>query len=172
MIGYLVSLASIVLMAVMIWGLVRQVRKEQPLTTWTPALGLAMAPVMLLINLLFLRKAIPALLGPALLVLGLGLGLAWGQTTRLEAKGNAIVAKRSVLHLIFWGISFAITQILAVFAPAAWVSAGLAAMFFSTGTTVGTNLNLLVRRLRIAKDPPAASLGPERAGPLPPERHG
>ena len=178
MLGRIIGLLSIPLTGLTLWGLIRQVRKEQRVKLSTPVVGLVMAPISLLINVLFLRQAFSAFLGPALLIFGLGLGLAWGQTTRLYAKGGMLVGKRSTLHLVFWGISYAITQILATVAPAMWVGGGLAAMFFSTGSALGTNLNLLVRQLRMrsslaAKAASAPLVLPERAkAPSPLARRG
>jgi hypothetical protein len=126
-----------------------------------------MAPVTLLINIIFLRQAFRAYLGPALLILGLALGLAWGQATRLYAKGKTLVAKRSIMHLVCWAISYALTQILATIAPASIVAGGLAAMFFSTGSTLGTNLNLIVRQLQMR---PALAAPVTAARPSVPER--
>jgi hypothetical protein len=182
MITRIVSLLTIPLLAFTIWGLVKQVGKEQRLTLATPLIGLVMAPLTLLVNVVFLRRAYTALLLPFLLVAGLGFGLAWGQTTRMLAKGNRLVAKRSVLHLVFWGISYAITQVLATFAPASWVAGGLATMFFSAGSSLGTNLNLLLRQVRMRPlqaraapfpptglpEQPAPSSLPEARAPMPP----
>lgn len=149
MLGRIIHWVSIPLTLLGIWGLIRQVGKEQPVKISTPLVGLVMAPVTLLINVVLLRQAFPSGLGPALLVLGLGFGVAWGQTTRLYAKGSVLVGKRSVTHLMFWAASYALTQLLAMVVPARWVAGGLAAMFFSTGSTLGTNLNLLLRQLRM-----------------------
>jgi hypothetical protein len=160
------SILSIIAVGLTLWVLIRQVGREQRQRLFTPIIGLVLAPVTLLINILFLHQAFSAYLGPALLIFGLGFGLAWGQTTRLYEKNRKLVGKRSVLHLIFWGISYAITQILATFAPALWVAGGLAAMFFSTGATLGTNLNLLARLWRLRRLPLAVSsptVLPERA---------
>jgi hypothetical protein len=145
------SLISTVLIALAIWGLIRQVRKTQRLHLAAPIIGLIIAPIMLIINLIFLNRALPGWLAPALLIMGLGFGLAWGQTARLSRQHDAIVTRRSVLHLILWAIAYAVTQLLITFAPLTAVAGGLAAMFFSTGTTVGTNLNLLGRALRLRK---------------------
>jgi hypothetical protein len=105
-----------------------------------------MSVLMLAVNVFILHRANPTVLGAALLVVGVGFGLAWGQATQLSQEGDAVVAQRSVLHIVFWAVSFTLTQVLATFAPAAWVAAGLAAMFFSAGATLGTSANLLVRR--------------------------
>jgi hypothetical protein len=149
--GRLIGLLSIPIMLFTIWGLIRQVRKEQRVKLSTPVIGLIMAPLSLLVNLLFMHQAVPYLLGPMLLILGLGFGLAWGQTNRLYQKEGNLVGKRSWLHLVFWAISYIITQVLASFASAWYVAGGLATMFFSTGSTLGTNLNLLSRQLLMRK---------------------
>lgn len=164
--GRLFSLLTIPLMLITIWGLIRQTRKEQRLSLYSPVIGLAMAPMILLVNIIFLHQAFHAYLAPALLIFGLGLGLAWGQTTGLYAKGKHLVGKRSIMHLVFWCISYAITQVLATFAPAFLVGGGLATMFFSAGSTLGTNLNLLVRQLFMRPNFGAATLLP----PTLPER--
>jgi hypothetical protein len=151
MLGRILGLLSIPLTGLALWGLIRQTGKERPLRLSTPLVGLVMAPITLIVNLVFLHQAAPGFLGPALLLFGLGLGVAWGQTTRVYARERRLVGKRSVWHLAFWGASYAMTQLLATVASAQWVSAGLAAMFLSAGSTLGTNLSLLVRQLRMRK---------------------
>jgi hypothetical protein len=149
MIYRILSLLTVPLVLLSFYGVIRQMRKELPFRIRTPIIGLIFAPLSLIINVIFLQRAFSAFLGPALLITGLGFGLAWGQATRLYVKGPAIVGKRSVLHVVFWAVSYAITQILSTFAPALWVAGGLTAMFFSTGSGLGTNLNLLIRQLRL-----------------------
>jgi hypothetical protein len=147
MIGRGFGLLSIVLVGFALWGLVRQVRKPLTVRPSGNLIGIAMAPIMLVVNVVVLRQAAPGLLGPSLLVLGLGFGLAWGQVARLRTQDGRVIAERSILHLFFWGVSYAVTQVLATFATAAWVAGGLVAMFFAAGTTLGTNANLFVRQL-------------------------
>jgi hypothetical protein len=149
MIGRLIGLASILGVGLALWGLWRQVRKPQRLSAWTPVIGLVMAPLVLVINVVVLRQAQPELLGPALGVCGIGFGVGWGQAARLEQSGTTIVAQRSVIHLACWAASYATTQLLTAFATAGWVAGGLTAMFFAAGATVGTNLDLLIRRRRL-----------------------
>jgi hypothetical protein len=149
MIYRILSLLSVPMALLGFYGVIRQMRKELPFRLFTPIIGLIMSPLSLIINVIFLRRAFSEFLGPALLITGLGFGLAWGQATRLYVKGPSVVGKRSVLHIIFWAASYAITQILSTFAPALWVAGGLTAMFFSTGSGLGTNLNLLIRQLRL-----------------------
>lgn len=151
MIWRILSLLSIPLVLWAFWGLIRQVQKPQRLRASTPVIGIVMSLLMLAVNVFILHRANPTLLGGALLVVGVAFGLAWGQATRLATKGETVIAERSVLHIIFWAISFTMTQILATFAPASWVAAGLAAMFFSAGATLGTSANLFLRRERVRK---------------------
>jgi hypothetical protein len=147
----------------MIWGLVRQVRKALPVRPSTILIGVAMAPIMLVVNVVILRQAAPGGLGAAFLVLGSGFGVAWGFTAQLTKRETVVVAERSILHLVFWAVSFGFTQMLATFAEARWVAGGLLAMFFATGTTLGSHLNLLVRQVRMQRSIDAGS----REGPGP-----
>jgi hypothetical protein len=162
MIYRVLSLVSIPLVLLSFYGMIRQMRKELPFRLRTPIIGLIFAPLSLIINVFFLRRAFSEFLGPALLITGLGFGLAWGQATRLYVKGPSIVGKRSVLHIIFWAVSYAITQILATFAPAMWVAGGLSAMFFSTGSGLGNNLNLLIRQLRLRSETSSVEVAVEQ----------
>ncbi|MCL1693317.1 MAG: hypothetical protein M3096_06515 [Actinomycetia bacterium] len=151
MIGRVVGLLSIPMMAFIMWSLIRQVRKPSAVRPGWTAIGLVMAPVMLIVNLVFLRQAAPGTLGVALLVFGIGFGAAWGFTARLSMRDEKVIADRSILHLVFWAMSFGLTQLLATFAAAEVVAGGLAAMFFATGATLGTSMNLLVRQHQIRK---------------------
>lgn len=167
MISQLIRLVSVAGVGLALWGLWRQVRKPQPLSRWTPVIGLVMAPMTLVINLVVLRQAQPQLLGPALGVCGLGFGVAWGQSAHLERRGNKIYARRSVMHLACWAASFTVTQLLASFATAGWVAGGLAAMFFAAGATIGTQADLALRRHRLAAsmaEPGLEGVGDQRAG--------
>ena len=152
MIWRILSLLTIPIVALTFWMLIRQVRKPTPVRPGWTAIGLVFAPAMLVVNLVFLRHASPGSLGIALLVLGIGFGVAWGFTARLSMRDEKVIADRSILHLVFWGVSFGVTQMLATFAAAEVVAGGLAMMFFATGTTLGTSTNLLVRQLQIRKN--------------------
>ncbi len=156
--GRLFSLASIPLTLLGVWGIIRQVNKEQRLGLASPMIGLVMSPLILLLNVLVLRQAQVNCAGPLFLIMGLGFGLAWGLTMRLSLRDGKVVGKQSILHLVFWGISYATTQFLTVVAPASWVAGGLVLMFLSTGTTLGTNLNLVLRQMRLRHAPGRALL--------------
>ncbi|MCI0520919.1 MAG: hypothetical protein L0Z70_11785 [Chloroflexi bacterium] len=180
MFARLFSLCSLPLLLLALWGVARQINKEQRLDLASPLLGVVMAALTLGINLTFLSQASLSWAAPMLGALGLGFGLAWGQTTRLQARGGEVTGKQPALHLLFWGLSLALTQLMAAFLPAAWTAGGLALMFFTTGITLGINLNLLARQLRLRAILRAPGQGsaplrppglPERKPPGLPERN-
>jgi hypothetical protein len=162
----LFSLCSLPLLLLALWGVARQINKEQRFSLASPVLGMGMVSLTLGINLIFLSQASPSWAGSLLGALGLGFGMAWGQTTRLKARQGIVVGKTSVLHLVFFGLSLVLTQLLAAFLPASWVAGGLALMFFTTGTSLGVNLNLLTRgailRHRSVQPPPLPANLPEQ----------
>lgn len=136
MIWRIVSLLSIPVVLWTFWRLAKQVGKPRRVRTLTPVIGMVMSTLMLAVNVFLLHRAAAGLLGAALLVVGVGFGLAWGQSTRFSMRDDVLVAKRSVLYLMFWAASFASTV---------WVTGGLMTMFFSAGATLGTSTNLLLR---------------------------
>ena len=81
MLGDLLSLISILVMMVMVALLIRQVNKPAPVNTGSTRIGLVMAPVLLVVNLIFLRQSNPNCYGLLLLAGGLAFGMLWGQTT-------------------------------------------------------------------------------------------
>lgn len=152
--GRAIGLLSIPLTLVMIFSMIRMVKKEQRARIRTNIIGIIMAPMTLLVNVIFLNRALSDFwsvffVGGLVAIFGLGFGLAWGQTAKLYKKDEQLVVKRSIAHLIFWAISYAITQLLAAVATTGFVAGGLATMLFSAGSTVGTNMNMLVRQYRL-----------------------
>lgn len=145
MIWRVLSLLSIPIVVWTFWRMAKQVGKPQRARSITPVIGMVISMVMLAVNVFLLHRAAADLLGVALLIVGIGFGLAWGQSTRFSMQDDVLVAKRSVLYLGFWAVSFAITQLLATFATTLWVTGGLMTMFFAAGATLGTNANLLLR---------------------------
>ena len=152
--GRALSLLSVPLTLLMIFSMIRMIKKEQRASMRTNMIGIIMAPMTLLINVFFLNRALTDFLsvffvGGFVAVFGLGFGLAWGQTAKLYKQDEQLVVKRSIAHLVFWALSYAITQLLAAFASTGFVAGGLVTMLFSAGSTVGTNTNMLVRQWRL-----------------------
>ena len=100
--------------------------------------------------------------GLGLLLLGGGVlvGVIRGQATRLYFQGQQVVARNSMLFLLGWIASLLISQLLTTFGSVLWAAVGLMPLFVSTGTQVGMQGNILVRRLLMR--PP--SLGVEALG--------
>ena len=154
MVATIVAIGSVVLSILALWALARQLCKELPITAKELLLGLFASVLMLAVNLLPMRRALRGLAVPVGLAVGLAFGLAWGLASRFVTRDGGVYVRRSALHLIFWGVSCALTQALAWFAPTGWIVAGLTGTAFAAGTTIGMNLNhmfryaLAVRQLR------------------------
>ena len=160
-----VSLLSIPLVLVMFYGLVRSVGKEQLYRKQLYVKGIVMTSIMMFINILFMIQAVFAWCPAVWLVFllaGLGFGYQWGKTTRLYPKGDALYVKRSVLHLVLWAASYAFTHLLTVVFPSNIAAAGLAAMFFSTGSSIGINASLVSREKQTVLPVPAAGHGAQK----------
>lgn len=148
MIARILAVLSIPLVGVGLWLVIRQVRHPSPLRQWTPLIGLAMAPLGMMLNLVILRQAAPGRAGWLAGIVGLLFGIAWDRTTRIEVADGRLIARRSALYLVLWGVAYAITQILTAVTVASWVSAGLVSLCFATGTAIGMNIDLLARYRR------------------------
>ena len=77
------------------------------------------------------------------------IGLLLAMTTRLYREGKRVMGKQSWLILLGWGSSLLVTQLLTLTGAGLAASIGLMGLVFSTGTTLGRDLNLFVRRLRV-----------------------
>ena len=80
-------------------------------------------------------------------LLGLIIGAIRGLTTRLSYEGGQVVGRRSWLFLLGWGASLVVAQALAMAGSALLASAGLIPLYLTTGSEVGIQSNLLLRRL-------------------------
>lgn len=147
------SLISIPLSLWMFYQLIRSIGREQPYRRELTVRSMLIPGGMLLVNILFMVSAFLSWsLGIWLVMLlgGLAFGYAWGGRSKLYARGETLVVRRTVLHLVFWAGAYAFTQLLATVFPADITAAGLATMFFSTGSSLGMNANLLRRQSRLA----------------------
>jgi hypothetical protein len=104
------------------------------------------------------------------MALGLLIGFLRGQTTRLFHQNGKVMGQHSLFFLVGWGGSLALGILLNSFGSALMASIGLLPLFLNTGTQVGINANIFLRRLFMAPSEQAAStsvahLGlPERSG--------
>jgi hypothetical protein len=143
-------------------------RKERPISTFSPFLSAVLSLVMLPVFILLSGARLNLLLAIPILALGLVVGFLRGLTTRLTYKDGQVVGRNSRLFLLGWGGSLVLAQLLNLFGSALLASVGLVPMFLSTGTQVGMNGNVFLRRLMMRSPPPVPSV--ERARPGLPER--
>ena len=153
LLGRAVSILSIVLMVVGFIMLIRQINKSNRLRASSLLLSMVFSILMLMFNAFVLRSTGIRWWYVFLLIFGIGFGLAWGKTTKLDIRENKVLGKRSIGYILFWLISLLLTQVLALFAKRDVVAFGLVGMFFSTGISMGTNSNILLRIRKIIRFP-------------------
>ena len=138
-------------------------RKERRIGRFSPlvsaALSLLMPPVFMLLG----GARVNPLLGVPILAVGLVVGFMRGMVTKLTYRDGQVMGRNSMLFLLGWGGSLAAAQLLNSLGSTVLASAGLLSVFLSTGTQVGINANLFLRRRRMA--PPAASPVADEARP-------
>lgn len=145
-------LGSLFTMAITVLMVLRY-RKERRISALSSFISLVMSAVLLPAFILLGGARLNLLLGLGILLLGLVVGFLRGMTTKLRYQGDQVVGKNSILFLLGWGGSLALSQLLNLFGSAALASIGLAPVFLSTGTQMGMHTNILIRRLLIK--PPA-----------------
>lgn len=143
--GYL----SLVLLVVSVYFMVRSVGRQRRLSLRTLIVPLVSVILFLIIYSLILDISPPAIASAFLALAGLGVGIFWGRTTALSAKGTEVYGRRSAWYVVVWGISIAITQVLALLSTPSTVSWGLSTIYFSTGLAYGMNGYLLFRRWKV-----------------------
>ena len=141
----IVGFLSIPLVLFSAYMMVRSVGRARRISRRSLFLQLGFSPVFLIGYSLLLGISIAFKWAVPLVILGLGVGGFWGLSTRLTLRGQQVVGTRSTWYIVLWGASFALTQILALFATEGAAAGGLATMVFSTGITLGMNGGLLLR---------------------------
>jgi hypothetical protein len=90
---------------------------------------------------------IEPIIGLPLLVLGLLLGFLRGQAVKLNWEDEVVIGRNSILFLIVWGFSLALSQFLGLLGSSLLASLGLIPAVFSTGLQLGYYGNIFLRRL-------------------------
>jgi len=142
----IVGLVSIPLLVVSTLMMVRSIRRAQRITSRSLIFQLAFSPAFLLMYSLLLGVQVAVKWALPLMMLGIGLGSIWAQSTDLSLRGRNVYGARSVWYLLLWCTTYGVTQLLALFTTDGAVAGGLATMLFSTGSAIGMNGNLLLRR--------------------------
>jgi hypothetical protein len=146
-------LSTLFTLGTTIWMLI-SFRRERRIRASALLLSVALCLVMLPAFMLLSGARLNLWVGLPVLAVGLLVGFLRGGSTRLYYRNEEVVGKHSWWFLLGWGLSLALAQLLNLFGSALLSSLGLAPMFLSTGTQVGINGSMLLRRLRM-RPPPA-----------------
>lgn len=164
----IIGILSIPLVLVSVALMIRSLRHEQFLTSSSLIIQLLMSPIILIIYALLLKAPVYHVISIPLFIVGLGIGLRLGQTTRLRYYQKRVLGKRSAWYLAVWGLTFAVTQGLALVASSEATSFGLASMFFATGIAIGINADLLSRHRKLLRRPASDNISCSTCGSLNP----
>jgi hypothetical protein len=142
----IVGFLSIPVVVVSIFLMIKSIGRRRRISQRGLLIQLGLSPTFLVVYALLLGVGVAVKWAIPLIVVGLGIGLFWGQGTRLDVRSGETYGTRSIWYLLAWGVSFVLTQMLALFASDGATAGGLAVMVFSTSAAVGMNGLLLLRR--------------------------
>jgi len=152
----IIGILSIPLTLVAIGLMIRSLRHEQQVTARSLIIQLATSPVFLAVYAWLLGVAVSTRIAVPMLIVGLGVGVVWGRTTKLRlTRRGRVAGRRSIWYLAVWALTFTVTQGLALWASSEVVGHALSTMYFSTGAAVGMNGYLLFRHWRLLSGAPA-----------------
>ncbi|MBN1856073.1 MAG: hypothetical protein JW846_03870 [Dehalococcoidia bacterium] len=143
----IVGFLSIPMVLFSTFMMVRSIGRARRITRKSLYIQLGLSPVFFIVYSILLGLSIAFKWAVPLVILGLGVGGFWAQSTDLSLRGSHVMGTRSTWYVILWGVSFAVTQAMALFASEGATAAGLATMCFSMGTAVGMNASLLLRHM-------------------------
>ena len=148
-ISTLIHTVSLVVTALLVLLMLFTFRKPQAIGFFSPVISGFFS--LLLLGVYWLISGAQLRVSIALVLISLGgiIGLLLAMTTRLYREGKRVMGKQSWLILLGWGSSLLVTQLLTLTGAGLAASIGLMGLVFSTGTTLGRDLNLFVRRLRV-----------------------
>jgi hypothetical protein len=162
---------TIPLMALSIYMMIRAIKKPHVVKVSGLVLQAVTPLIMLAVYALFLGVRPIGWLSVVLLLGGVGIGIARSRSTTFELKGDKVWGTRSGLYLIIWGVAFALTQTLVVWAPTSLAQYGYSTLYLGVGTALAVNLMLLFKRQQLVAGNAAsvaAPTPPPAAAPVPP----
>jgi hypothetical protein len=133
-------------------------RKPRKIKTVPILLSIVISTMALLLVIILGGLRINPLIGVPLLLFGLLLGFIRGQAVKLSWQGREVIGKNSVLFMILWGGSLAISQFAGMLGAPILASLGLIPVFFSTGLQLGYYGNLFLRRIAMNPEPGKGNL--------------
>lgn len=90
-------------------------------------------------------------LGGPLFVAGILLGYLRGAGVKMQWENENVIGRNSILFLILWGLSLALSQLLGLFGSPLLASLGLIPAVFTTGLQAGYYGHIFLRRLVMRK---------------------
>lgn len=167
----LVAVFSAMLTLILTLFMLVNFSKERRISKLAPVFSAAVSLLMLPVFIVLGGARVNLRLGVSLLAVGLCVGFLRGISTKLYYRDGRVMGRNSSLFLLGWGGSLVLAQLLNMGGSALLSSIGLVPVFFSTGTQLGMNANIFVRRLNMESPSSgsaveAAQLGlPEQARP-------
>lgn len=128
-------------------------RKPRKIRIITTLLSGIIAGLSLLVMVLLGGLHLNPLLAWPLLLAGMLLGFLRGQAVRLEWDGPAVIGRSSLVFLILWGFSLALSHLLGMIGSPLLASLGLIPAAFSTGLQLGFYSNTFLRRASMRRAP-------------------
>jgi len=150
----LVGCLFTLLTVAMILAMVLTFRKERRIGLFAPLISGLLSLVLLPIFIALSGASLNLCIGLPILILGGVVGYLRGQTTNMYYKDGEVVGRDSIFFLLLWGVSLILAQLINMAGSVLLSAVGLVPLFFSTGTQVGLNANIFLRRLLLQSKAP------------------
>lgn len=156
------NLLAVVFTAVVTVVMLFTFRKERPIGRFSALWSAGLSLVILFAFVLLSGARLNRLLAVPVFGLGLLVGFLRGLATRLYARNGQVVRRNSLFFLLGWGGSLALAQLFAMLDSAVMASVGLLPLVLTTGTRVGLEGNIFLRRLMMRT--PSSTAGGSGSG--------
>jgi len=163
----LVGCLFTLLTVAMTLAMVLTFRKERRIGLFAPLISGLLSLVLLPIFIALSGASLNLCIGLPILILGGVLGYLRGQTTKMYYKDSEVVGRASIFFLLLWGVSLILAQFLNIVGSVLLSAIGLIPLFFSTGTQVGLNANIFLRRLLLQSKAPTPQVQMTDEGAFP-----
>ncbi len=152
-----INFIGLILTAVLTVYMIVTFRKPHPVSAWGKLLSIAISLATLFFFLLVSGATLNLWVGLPLLLIGGLLGFIRGLTLRFSVQDQQVIARGTWLFLLVWGGSWVVALLFNFYGWKLLSAFGLMPVFFSTGTRLGLDGILLIRRIVFHfRSPPAA----------------
>jgi len=122
-------------------------RRPRRVSLLSPLVSMALSLVVVALLIVLGGARLNGLLGLPVLALGMLAGFLRGYSLKLYWVDGRLMGQHSLLFLLAWGISLAGSQWLTLLGSAFVASLGLLPLMLTTGTQIGVNGCVFLRRL-------------------------